>query len=166
MQRSVVIDMHGLDNSLVVVLGLFVVLFLLTRPVAVRVLVRPARRIGEWVTTHWKRTEELDSEELELWLVERRRRLCADLRRVEHLVATDTWMSATRQRGNRIAYNRLVDDLRHMPDVFPTIYQPETFDPWDQSPIDPRSIALANNASARQQPTVEVLEIGWRRRRR
>ena len=86
MQRSVVIDMHGLDTSLVVVLALFVVLFLLTRPVAVRVLVRPARRVGEWVTTHWKRTEELDSEELELWLVERRRKLCADLRRVDGLL--------------------------------------------------------------------------------
>jgi hypothetical protein len=166
MQRSVVIDMHGLDNSLVVVLGLFVVLFLLAQPVTVRVLVRPARRVGEWVMTHWKRTEKLDSEEVELWLVERRRKLWADLRRVEHLVATDTWMSATRQRGNRIAYNRLVDDLRHIPEVLPTIYQAETFDPWDESPIDPRSIAMANNGPRRQQPTVEFLELGWRRRRR
>jgi hypothetical protein len=166
MRCSVVIDMYGLDSSLVVVLGLFVVLFLFARPVTLRVLVRPARRVGEWVTTHWKRTEELDSEELELWLVERRRRLCADLRRVEHLVATDTWMSATRQRGNRIAYNRLVDDLRHMPDVFTTIYQSEAFDPWHESPIDTRSIALVNNGAARQQPTVEILEIGWHRRRR
>jgi hypothetical protein len=49
-------------------------------------------------------------------LLHRRQKLGADLRRVEHLVATD--MSATRQLGNRLAYEQLLDELRRTPDVF------------------------------------------------
>ncbi|HJV15381.1 MAG TPA: hypothetical protein VJ625_15935, partial [Propionibacteriaceae bacterium] len=90
-------------------------------------------------------------------------KLCEDLRRVEHLVATDSWMSATRQRANRIAYNRLVYDLRHTPEVSSTSFQ--TFGSWDESAIDPRWTRLINNGAAQKPPTVEVLEIGWGRRR-
>jgi hypothetical protein len=147
-----------------VVVGLFLFLLLLTRPGVWRVVVRLAGCTSEWAATHWQRTEESDREEIELWQMERRRRLCEDLRRVEHLVATDSWMSATRQRANRIAYNQLVDDLRHTPEVFPTIRQPQMFGPWDESDIDPRSTWLINTGGSPQPPTVEVLEIGWRRR--
>jgi hypothetical protein len=153
-----------LDGSWVVV-GLFLVLLMLTRPGPWSVVVRIAGRVNEWAATHWKRAEESDREEEELWLMERRRKLCDDLRRVEHLVATDSWMSATRQRANRIAYYRLVDDLRHTPDVFPTIFQPEAFGDWEQSDLDLRSTRLINKGVPKQPPTVEVLEIGWHRRR-
>jgi hypothetical protein len=74
-------------------------------------------------------------------------------------------MSATRQRGNRIAYNRLVDDLRHTPDVFSTSFQLQVADPWDDPTIDPRWKGLANAGSPQHVRTVEVLEIGWGRRR-
>jgi hypothetical protein len=164
LQRSVVIDMPGLE-TLWGMLALFVVLVLLRIPTTRRVLVRLAGRVGEWLISNWKRAEESDSDEDELWLIERRRRLCADLRRVEHLLATDTWMSATRQRGNRIAYNRLVDDLRHTPDVFSTSFQLQVVDPWDDPTIDPRWRGLANDGHSQQVRTVEVLEIGWGRRR-
>jgi hypothetical protein len=158
-----VIDMTGLDGPLVV-FGLVVVLLLLRWPASQRALARLARRVGEWATTHWTRAEEADPDEDELWQVERRRKLCADLRRVEHLLATDSWMSATRQLGNRIAYHRLVDDLRHTPVVLPTISQ--TFGSWDESTIEPPSRWLTNAGYSPQPPTVEVLEIGWGRRRR
>ena len=98
-----------------------------------------------------------------LWQMERRSRMCADLRRVEHLLATDTWMSATRQLGNRIAYHRLVDDLRHTPVVLPTIFQ--TFGSLDESTFEPPSRWLPNAGYSPQPPTVEILEIGWGRRR-
>jgi len=164
LQRSVVIDMPGLE-ALWGMLGLFVVLVLLRIPTTRRVLVWLARRAGDWLISHWTRAEESDRDEDELWLMERRRRLCADLRRVEHLLATDTWMSATRQRGNRIAYNRLVDDLRHTPDVFSTSFQLQVVDPWDDPTIDPRWKGLANAGSPQHVRTVEVLEIGWGRHR-
>jgi hypothetical protein len=157
--------MPHLDGSFLV-LGVFIFLLLLTRPMLRRVVVQMVRRATDWAATHWHRADEGDSEEDQLWLVERRGRLCADLRRVEHLVATDAWMSATRQRANRIAYQQLVEDLRHTPDVFPTSYQPQTVDLWHESTIDPRSTVLRTDGFAAQRRTVEVLEIGWGRPRR
>ena len=152
-------------DGLLVILGVFAALLLIRIPVTRRVLVWLGRQVGDWAMTYAKRTDEWDQDQHDLWLMERRRKLCADLRRVEHLLATDTWMSATRQRGNRIAYNRLVDDLRHTPDVFPTIFQPQIFDPFDESAIEPRWRLLTNDGSSGQRRTVEVLEIGWGRRR-
>jgi hypothetical protein len=161
----VVIDMPTLAGPLVV-LSVLVAVLLIRIPVTRRHLVRLAKRVGDWVRTYCSRTEEWDQDEHDLWLMERRRQLCADLRRVEHLLATDTWMSATRQRGNRIAYNRLVDDLRRMPDVLPAIIQPQIFDPFDEPSAAPRWNLMRNDASYGHRPTVEVLEIGWGRRRR
>jgi hypothetical protein len=157
-----VIQMPALDG-LLAILGVLVVLLLIRIPPTRRLLIRLARRVGDYAMTHWQRADEWDRDENELWLMERRRRLCADLRRVEHLLATDMWMSATRQRGNRIAYLRLVDDLRHMPVVLPTISQ--TFGTWDESAIAPPS-RWRTAGYAPQPPTVEILEIGWGRRRR
>lgn len=165
MQHPAVIEVPQVNGSLIV-LVVFVGLLLLTKPRPRGVVVRLAKRVGDWATAHRQPTEEWDPEEQQLWLLERRRKLCADLRRIEHLLATDEWMSATRQRGNRIAYHRLVDDLRHIPDVFPTIFQSQTPDPWDEPAIDPRFTGLLNGGSATQRRTVEVLEIGWGRRRR
>lgn len=157
-----VIGMPHIDGSFVV-FALFILLLLLTEPRPRGVVVRLVRYVSNWAATHWKKSEDSDREENELWLIERRRKLCEDLRRVEHLVATDSWMSATRQRANRIAYNRLVYDLRHTPEVSSTSFQ--TFGSWDESAIDPRWTRLINNGAAQKPPTVEVLEIGWGRRR-
>jgi hypothetical protein len=162
MQRWAVIGVPQLDGSFVV-LAVFICLLLFAGLMPRGLAVRVVRRATDWATTHWKKAEDDDREENELWLMERRRKLCDDLRRVEHLVATDSWMSATRQRANRIAYNQLVDDLRHTPEVSPTIYQ--TFGPWDESAVDPGFTRLINNGASQKPPTVEVLEIGWGRRR-
>jgi hypothetical protein len=161
-QYLAVIDMTELSESLVV-LVLIVALVLITRPVGRRALGRLGREVRGWATSHFERAEERDSDEDQLWLMERRRKLCADLQRVEHLLATDAWMSATRQRGNRIAYLRLVDDLRHTPDVPPTILG--TFGSWDESTIEPSSRWLTNDGISQRPRTVEVLEIGRPRRR-
>jgi hypothetical protein len=161
-QYLAVIDMTELSESLVV-LVLIVALVLITRPVGRRALGRLGRGVRGWATSHFERAEERDSDEDQLWLMERRRKLCADLQRVEHLLDTDAWMSATRQRGNRIAYLRLVDDLRHTPDVPPTILG--TFGSWDESTIESSSRWLTNDGISQRPRTVEVLEIGRPRRR-
>ena len=149
-----------------VVYGLVVLLLVLLRiPMTQRLLVSLARRGSDWAKTHYARAEERDPDEDAMWLMERRRRLCADLRRVEHLLATDTWMSATRQRGNRLAYNQLVDDLRRMPVAVSTIFQSQTFDPWDESAIEPSYWRLPDESFRPKPRTVEVLEIGWGRRK-
>jgi hypothetical protein len=147
-----------------IVLALFGIL-LLIRLVPQRVLARLARRSYDWAMVRYERAEERDPDEIELWLVEKRRKLCADLRRVEHLLASDAWMSATRQLGNRLAYRQLVDDLRHTPEVFPAPAPFPTFDSGDVSaePLEPAGYLSAGLAA--RSSHVEVLEIGWRRRR-
>jgi hypothetical protein len=143
------------------IVALFILLPVLTWPEAVRVLGRLGTRVNDWATAHAAATQVRDTDEEELWLVHRRRQLCVDLARIEHLIATDTWMSATRQRGNRLAYAQLLDDLRRIPDVF----EPHSFDPWDATTSDAGSVGLAGIGRTQQPSTVEVLEIGWRRHR-
>ena len=111
-----------------------------------------AGRVQDWVVERSERRV-VDPEEHQLRLVGHRQRLCADLARVERLLATDAWMSATRQIANRIAYHRLVEDLRRVPEVVPAYAVPE----WSGEPTGAGFVAQA--------PKVEVLEIGWRRRR-
>ena len=147
-----------------ILLGLFVIL-LLIRLVPQRVLGQLARRSYDWATARYERTEEANPDEIELWLAEKRRRLCSDLRRVEHLLATDEWMSATRQLGNRLAYRQLVDDLRHTPEVFLTPAPLPTFDSRDVNAEPLGSAGYMSAGFAARSSQVEVLEIGWRRRR-
>jgi hypothetical protein len=144
------------------IVALFVLLPVLTWPEAVRALGRLGTRVNDWATAHAAATEVRDTDEEELWLVHRRRQLYADLARLEHLIATDTWMSATRQRGNRLAYAQLLDDLRRTPDVF----EPHSFDPWDATTSDSGRFRFTGMGQAQQPSTVEVLEIGWGRRHR
>lgn len=102
---------------------------LITAPfVLYEVLARqdPDGRWGHWVGRAAARVqadpEESDDDQLaaDLVVVLRRERLVRDLQRVQHLIATDTWMSATRQIGNRIAYEQLRHDLETLPEpVFP-----------------------------------------------
>src|SRR5215213_2525241 len=147
-----------------IVLALFGIL-LLIRLVPQRVLARLARRSYDWAMVRYERTEERDPDEIELWLVEKRRKLCADLRRVEHLLASDAWMSATRQLGNRLAYDQLVDELRRIPDL-PSSFERQTLDWWNESKSQPVwGGRLTTNGYSEKPGTVEVLEIGWPRQK-
>jgi hypothetical protein len=142
-----------------VLFGLILAVPLLARPFIRRQL----SRLGGVIFDRLSRPAEPDREAEELWSVLRRERLCADLRRVEHLIATDTWMSATRQLGNRLAYAQLLDDLKHTPDVLPAVSGIGEVDGWTAFPpmVEP-AIPDAGYAS-RNAPKIEILEIGWRR---
>ena len=157
-------DIASLDDWLLA-LGLLVVLALLSRPGIQHLLARLARGISERAVARFERTEEPDPDQAELWLMEKRRKLSADLRRVEHLLATDTWMSATRQIGNRLAYRQLVEDLRHTPEVYPALAPFASLDSWDESTDLLGSARHLRAGYAARSPQVEVLEIGWGRRR-
>ena len=144
------------------IVTLFVLLPVLTWPETLRVLGRLAKRFNDWAAAHAAATEGEDEDEVQLWLVHRRRQLGADLARIEHLLATDSWMSATRQRGNRLAYGQLVEELRRIPEVF----EPHSLSLWDPSAVASGPSRFSGTAYPQQQSTVEVLEIGWRRPRR
>jgi len=153
-------------NEWLIAFGLLAVMGILSRPGIQHVLMPLAQRLGLWATTRQERMEEWDPDEAELWLVEKRRRLSADLCRIERLLATDSWMSATRQLGNRLAYRQLVDDLRHMPDVLPAALAPfQPFTSWDDSADLGESARYIRTGYASRPPQIEVLEIGWGRRR-
>ena len=161
-RHTAVIDMFELQEFLVA-FALLIALPLLTRPASWRVLTRVATSVDHWATAHGRRTDDRDREDDDLWLMYRRDKLSADLRRVEGLLATDTWMSATRQLGNRLAYDQLIDELRRIPEVFPISFQPQTVDSWDRSRSEQLWRAPAINDYSAQSPTVEVLDIGWGR---
>jgi hypothetical protein len=153
-------------NEWLIAFGLLVVLSLLSRPGIQRVLMPLAKRVSLWATARHERTEEWDPDEAELWLVEKRRRLSADLRRIERLLATDSWMSATRQLGNRLAYRQLVEDLRDIPEVLPSALAPfQAFNSWDDSADLLESARYIRSGYANGSPQIEILEIGWGRRR-
>ena len=86
-------------------------------PVAVWVVSRPwvwsriTARLTPVGTRLWRQVvvdDEPDEATLQRWALERLERLRADLARVRRILLDDAWMSATRQVGNRLAYERLV----------------------------------------------------------
>ncbi|MCE3277133.1 MAG: hypothetical protein K0R13_2988 [Propionibacteriaceae bacterium] len=120
-------------------------------------------RLGGAILDRLSRPHDVDQEADELWRAARRQQLCADLRRVEHLIATDTWMSATRQLGNRLAYEQLLDDLKHTPDVLPPIPGMSEINSWTPATSTAEPVIPDTGYGTRNAPKIEILEIGWRR---
>jgi hypothetical protein len=72
-------------------------------------------------------------------------------------------MSATRQLGNRLAYEQLLDDLKHTPDVLPAIPGMNEINSWTPSTSTAEPATPDTGFGARNAPKIEILEIGWRR---
>ena len=143
-------------TSLVVMLCLPFVVWLLSQSWMQRLL----RPFGLWVWARVNPVTEPDAASLELWHALRRQRLQRDLERVRRLIADDAWMSATRQVGNRMAYEQLLAELA---DLGPApALQPA--DVWTISPTPtpssmPSSALLAGPLPP-STPYVEILELG------
>ena len=152
------IDHHPLGDGLVLLAMMLAFLLL-----AIPFVRKQISRLGGVILGRLDEPGDFDREAEELSRVLRRQQLCADLRRVEHLIATDTWMSATRQRGNRLAYEQLLDDLRHTPDVFPAISGINEINSWNSSASTVQPGIPVTGYGFRSAPKVEILEIGWRR---
>ena len=146
---------HSLMSWLLVI-GVFVGVTLVSIR-AVRDHLGPRiRRLGSWAATQLSPVTELDEEADDLSKVLRRERLCSDIQRLQRILATDMSMSATRQIANRLAYAQLVHELREVPDFY---------DPMPSHSVTRLHPSNQLLRTARPQPpTVEILEIGWRRR--
>jgi hypothetical protein len=153
------------DKFWLIGLGVCVVLVLLLRFALIRGVIgrwlRPVgERLAEWVNP----PPPFDPVADDLAKALRRERLQADVRRLQHLLATDEWMSATRQMGNRLAYDWLVRELdRNTRSISPLFVSDDTYGNSDipevGEPISPR----ARSQPAQRSPQVEILEIGgWR----
>ena len=139
--------------------GLVVVARLLVTRRALRFLGQRISRVADWWVARQRPVSALDSELDELSLVLRRQRLSADVERLRRIVATDESMSATRQIANRLAYRRLLHELEETRELLPWMADDDIADRWPSSVMAMRPSMYA----AHRAPTVEVLEIGWRR---
>jgi hypothetical protein len=179
----VVVTVSDMGSWAIVFLA-FIVLPFATRPAVQHAAVALTERADEWAKARAAVRDRPDPEQEKLWQWTKRRRLCAAIERIEHLIATDSWMSATRQLGNRLAYHQLVEELRRTPDVFPTgldapvvdlwaepitrrsrtrSVRASRDDHWDETTFDAGWGASSSNALPAQPGDVEVLDIGWRR---
>ena len=149
---------------------LFAILVLIVVPLLVtrRALVR--RLAGERLDrlAHWTREQlfpepESDPLALDMYLARQREKLYADLARLRRILATDEEMSATRQLGNRIAYDWLLHELDRRRRLGGSIVAYDALDDWSTA-VAPSPVAAtpAMMSGPRSRSTVEVMDIGWR----
>ena len=151
-------DLDQLGGWLLVI-GLFIGLPLLSRRSVRRFIGPPMIRLGSWALERLRPGGDPDEEADDLSKVLRRQQLCAEVHRLQRILATDESMSATRQIANRLAYRQLLRDLGNTPDVYAVMPGQATATRWDTSTHSPRT------ERSHDAPTVEILEIGWRRHR-
>jgi hypothetical protein len=118
----------------------------------------PMLRFGSWALARLSPVDELDQEADDLSKVLRREQLCAEVERLRRTLATDESMSATRQIANRLAYRQLLRELENTPAVFEAMPSYATATRWN-------SLTLPSRPPSETAPTVEILEIGGRRKR-
>jgi hypothetical protein len=148
-------DLLQFGGWLLVMVGLIAFIVLGNRSVR-RFLSPSIIRFGSWAVARLSPAVELDQDADDLSKVLRREQLCAEVERLRRIVATDRSMSATRQIANRLAYRQLLRDLENTPTVDGGI--PGYGAGWKQSAL------RASAQPAQRAPTVEILEIGRRRR--
>jgi hypothetical protein len=162
-RRGDVIDLHHLGYWLIAVALFVVVPVLTTRRSLVRRLAGDRMsRLGHWALERLEEVPEVDPLVTELYLARRRERLYADIARLERILATDENMSATRQLGNRIAYDWLVAELERTRRVPQTIFAEVVPDRWDSPALSPSRSSVPIGHDPQRGTTVEVLDIGWR----
>jgi hypothetical protein len=145
--------------------GVLLCIPMLAQPASRRLLAPLLERFTDWAKKRAALLEDAGETEMTRWLAyERRLRLGADLRRVELLLRTDMGRSATRQLGNRLAYEQLLDDLRRLPEVEPALAGASLL-PSPYGASDEFSHRFVRDGSSAGAPVVEILEIGRRPRR-
>ena len=153
------------DKFWLIGLGVFVVFLILLRFAVVRgMLGRRLKPVGERLAEWVNPPPPFDPVADDLAKALRRERLQADVRRLQHLLATDEWMSATRQMGNRLAYDWLVRELeRSTRSISPLFVSDDTYGNWDIPEVGEPITPSARSKPAQRSPQVEILEIGgWR----
>ena len=137
--------------------GLVLVARVLTTRVAVRFLGPRLKRLVEWWMARPRPRSESEAEFDELRAVLRRQQLTSAIERLRRILATDEYMSATRQIANWIAYRGLLHDLENTPDVLPGL--DDDIDCWAATVTAVQS----GSYGSRRASAAETLEIGWRR---
>jgi hypothetical protein len=149
-------DLHQLAGWLFFV-GLCIGLSLLSKPSVRNFLGQAVVRLGSWTLAQLRPNVDPDEEADDLSKVLRRQQLYAKVQRLQRVLATDESMSATRQIANRLAYRQLLHELGTTPAAYDAMPNHATDTRWNAIPL--------STEHSQHRPTVEILEIGWRRRR-
>jgi len=156
-------DLHELGAWLIVAC-LFIAIPLLTqrRPFARRIAGKLLSRLGAWAIDRARPEPEFDQLADDLSKVIRRERLRADVQRLQRVIATDMSMSATRQLGNRLAYEWVLRDLTNLRCPSHLMNIGGAIDSWNDSGIPIQTTGLVSSHDTQRAPKVETLDIGWR----
>jgi hypothetical protein len=120
-------------------------------------------RLSAWAVDRVTPVRECDPLAEELAKVLRGEKLRRDVQRLQRIIATDMSMSATRQLGNRIAYDWLLRELEKMRGTWQETPSSAAMDSWSVSALPIQSADLRSSHDWQRPPTVETIEIGWRR---
>lgn len=140
----------------------------LVLPLVAWIVSRPPiwRRLRVWVVPFFARLweqlvqpDEPDEQQLRRWAALRLEELQGHVERVRLLILDDEWMTATRQTANRMAYERLVHDVRVAAAALASYGPVEVYEL--QAAPTPRALPrLTFAASPAAGTTVEVMEFG------
>jgi len=146
---------HALDAiCFAVVMVVPVLVWIVSRPWVWKHLAAILRPLGVRVWRQVVVDDSPDPATLLRWAQQRLARLRADLERVRRLLLDDEWMSGTRQVGNRLAYERLVVDVREAERQVPAAALEV---PAAPSPVSAPRFTFAAPST---QPAVEMIEFG------
>lgn len=132
-------------------------------PFVRRVLGKRLSQLGSWAVDRARPAPEFDPLATELYQVLRREKLRSDVRRLQRIVATDMSMSATRQLGNRLAYQWLLRELERTRDLSQPTASDGAVNSWRASALSAQTTDLVDSHYSQRPPKVEILEIGWKR---
>lgn len=151
-------------GSWLIVAAFFVAILLLThrRPFARRIASKLLSRLGAWAMDRARPEPEFDQLADDLSKVLRRERLRADIERLQRVIATDMSMSATRQLGNRLAYEWVLRDLANLRGGPEHVADDGAINNWIDSPRPLHSTGLISSQDTQRTPKVETIDIGWR----
>jgi len=145
-------------SLVLVVLPLLVTRRALLRRVAGERMVR----FGAWARLQLIPEPEPDPLALDMYRARQRQKLYADIARLRRILASDEEMSATRQLGNRIAYDWLLNEFERTRRQAGSVYLYDVLDDWSAAPASPAAATPVLASGPRSRSTVEVLDIGWR----
>ena len=150
-------DIDQLGYWLVVAL-LLIGLLLLSRPALLaRCLANPRlRRVSSRGLDLLRPAEPVDELGDDLYRVVRGERLRADIQRLQRILANDETMSATRQLGNRLAYDWLLRELTELGRSLEL--RPSALPVGDSTPSRTRSSAVLTSRSP-SGSSVETLDV-------